>query len=438
MAASHFDLIVVGGGVAGIQAALEAKKLQPGKSVVLVSDEIIMYSRPSLTAIVSGAVNAVGKIEIFSLETLNDSGVQLLAGHEISEIERSAHSVHVKKKGQGESGFPSRLTYDKLIIATGATPLVPRTEGRGLPGIFTVRKSEEALAASKFITSGMTAHVVGAGFVGLDTAQALARRRVDVTLIVRSRILRGILEQDLSRVLVQRAQMHSVKILSGVTLERIEGNQKVERVVIGGRAYKSDIVMFATGVEPDTKLAQSMGLVTSQSGAIKTDRNMQTNLNGVYATGDCSESIDFVSGRSVYRPLGSIAALTAKIAAANAVGVEKAYEGIIRRQYNKIFNTEIVSIGLSAEEAKNLSIKAKAFKVRIKKPEFLPFPQVMSKNLMRVVINEDTNAIIGWQAIGISQSSLFSHYFHDCIFNRRKLKDIECSGLRPELVFEQE
>jgi NADPH-dependent 2,4-dienoyl-CoA reductase/sulfur reductase-like enzyme len=434
---SHFDLIVIGGGVAGIQASLEAKKLQPRKSVALVTDEIITYSRPSLTAVISGAVNDVDRIGIFSPETLKSSGIQLLSGHEISEIEHPAHTVYMKKIGQKQSGSASPFNYEKLVIATGAIPLVPRTEGGGLTGVFTVRKFQEALAASKFISSGMTAHVVGAGFVGLDTAEALARRRLSVTLIVRSRILRGILEQDLSQALVDRAQMHGVKILNGVTLERIEGNRKVERVVIDEKALKSDVVIFATGVEPDTKLAQSMGLVTARNGAIRTDKSMQTNLNGVYATGDCSESIDFVSGKSVYRPLGSIAALTAKIAGANAVGVEKIYEGIIRRQYNRIFDTEIISIGLSTEEAKNHNIKAKAFKVRIKKPELLLFPQLVSKNLMRVIVNEDTDAVIGWQAIGIRQTSLFSHYFHDCIFNRRKLEDVNASGQNIELVLEQ-
>jgi NADPH-dependent 2,4-dienoyl-CoA reductase/sulfur reductase-like enzyme len=280
--------------------------------------------------------------------------------------------------------------------------------------------------------------VVGAGFVGLETAETLSHRRLSVTLIVRSRILRGILEQDLSQVLVHRAQTHGIGILNGATLERIEGNRKVERVVIGERTLKSNVVIFATGVEPDTRLAQSMGLATAKNRAIKTDKRMQTDLNGVYATGDCSESIDFISGKSAYRPLGSIAALTAKIAGANAVGVEKTYEGIIRRQYNKIFDTEIISIGLSAEEAKNFGIRPKVLKVRIKKPELLLFPQLASRNLMRVIANEDTDTIIGWQAIGIRQSSLFSHYFHDCILHRRKIYDISVSGQNIELVFEQE
>jgi NADPH-dependent 2,4-dienoyl-CoA reductase/sulfur reductase-like enzyme len=254
--------------------------------------------------------------------------------------------------------------------------------------------------------------------------------------MVRSRILRAILEQDLSRALVDRAQLYGVKILSGVTLERIEGNRRVERVVTSEETFRSDIVVFATGVGPDTRLAQSMGLATAQSGAIRTDENMQTSLDGVYATGDCSESIDFVSGQDVYRPLGSIAALTAKIAGANAVGVEKSYEGIIRRQCNRIFNTEIISIGLSTEEARDLGIKAQVFKIRIRKPELLLFPQIMSKNMMRVVVNEDTGVIIGWQAIGIRQSSLFSHYLYDCILHRRKLDDISSSGQNIDVVLE--
>lgn len=435
---AHFNLLVIGGGVAGIQAAIEARNLQPRKSVALVTDEIMTYSRPSLTAVISGAVSDVEKIGIFPHETLNKSGIQVLSGYNISEIEHSIHAVYLKKIGQEQLGSTSAVTYDKLIIATGASPLVPKTEGVGLRGVFTVRKFREALATSEFLSSGMTAYVVGAGFVGLDTAEALSHRKLSVTLVVRSRILRGILEQDLSQALVHRAQIRGVKILIGSTIERIEGNRRVERVVIGERALKSDVVIFATGVEPDTRLAKSIGLTIAKNCAIRADNKMQTGLNGVYATGDCSESLDFVSGKSVYRPLGSIAALTAKIAGANAVGVEKTYEGIIRRQYNKIFDTEIISIGLSVEEAKNLGISAKAFKARIKKPELFSFPQLASKNLMRVIVNEGTDTIIGWQVIGIKQSSLFSHYFHDCILNRKKLGDISVSGQNIELIIEQE
>ena len=434
---SHYDLIVIGGGVAGIQGALEAKKLQPKKSVALISDEIEMYSRPSLTAVISGVVNNVDRIGIFSQQTLNCSDIHLFPRQEISEIEHSLHTVRVRKKGQKQSVHPSNITYDKLVVATGGKPVIPKTEGVRLPGVFTIRKFEEALAASRFMSSGMTAYVVGAGFVGLDAAETLAHRGLRVTLVVRSRILRGILEQDLSETLVERAKNHRVRVLSGVTLERIEGNQKVERVVTDGETLKADVVIFATGVEPETKLAQSMGLVTSQNGAIKTDTKMQTNQNGVYATGDCSESIDFVSRKSAYRPLGSIAALTAQIAAANAIGVEKTYDGIIRRQYNRIFGTEIVSVGLSTEEAKSFGIRAKEFNCMIKKPELLSIPQLVLRNLMRVIVNEDTNVIIGWQVVGIRQSSLFYHYFYDCIFHRRRLEDVRASGLRIELVFEQ-
>jgi len=433
---THFDLIVIGGGVAGIQAALWAKKLQPSKSIALVSDETIMYSRPSLTAVISGAVRDVGKIEIYPPQNFKDSGVHLLSKLEILKIQHSTHTVSSRKKGCKQPVCSPDLAYGKLILATGATPSVPEIEGLKLRGVFTIRRFEEALATSNFISSGMTAHVVGAGFVGLDAAEALARRGLDVTLIVRSRILRGILEQDLSEALVERAQKYGVRILNGTALASIGGHQKVEHLVIEGKTLKTDIVVFATGVEPETKLAQSMGLALAKNGAIRTDEKMQTSLDGVYATGDCSATIDFVSQEQVYRPLGSIAAFTAQIAGANAVGVEETYKGIIRKQYNRIFDTEIVSVGLSTEEAKMLGIKARALKCTTKKPQMLPFSQ-LTKNLMRVIVEEDTNIIIGWQTIGIRQSSFFNQYFCGCISDKRKLEDIESSGLRTDLAFEE-
>lgn len=427
---------MVGGGIAGVSAALEARRLAPRKSIGVISDEEIRYARPSLTAVVSGAVTSIDQIAIFGPLMLKTSRIDSLTGYRVSEIDHANRVVYATRTASGRDTKGVKFCFERVIIATGATPYTPKVEGSNLRSVFSIRKFEEALQFSKFMSRGMKGHVVGAGFVGLDTAQVLARRGLEVTLVVRSRILRAILDEDLSEILTKRAAVKKVKIIKGTCLDGIRGKRKVERVVLGDREVQSDFVVFASGVTANSSVAAQTGCRLSDDCAIRTDRQMRTNLAEVYAAGDCCQTLDFITGRSVYRPIGSIAVDTAKIAGANAVGSPAEYEGTIRRQYNKIFGTEVLSMGLSIEEARSLDINARSFEVKIKKPQFMPSLQFIEKNRMKIIVDLETDRVIGWQALGMRYTSFLSVFMYDCIFCGKKLGEIQDSGLNIEVIFE--
>ena len=427
MCALNFDVVVVGGGIASAQAAVTAKASCRSASVSIISNETQIYSRAALRSVISGSLKSIDDIIVYRAEDMESFKIRVFPGYEVLSVNHNEHFIRAKSRFT--SDFLS-FKYDKLILATGSVPAIPPISGFSLLGVFTVKWFNEALSLSQYVTPGMRAYVVGAGFIGLEIAEALAKRGLKTTLIVRSRVLRGLLEPDLSWEVTRRIKSHGVNVLTGVTLEEVGGKRKVEYITIGNKKFAADVVVVAIGMQPNTSIANQIGLQLAENNAIKTDACMMTSLEDVYAAGDCAETLDFVTGKPVYRPIGSIAASAAKIAGSNAVGVEKVYDGFLRTQYDRIFQNEIISIGLSTEEASKLGIHSEAIDVCLKEVKYPLLSQLTPANaLMKAIIDRDTDAIIGWQVIGSKQCSWAFLLFQEMIRKRRSVSNIQELGL---------
>lgn len=427
MSASIFDVLVVGGGVAGVRASIAAKKSCPSASVALVSSEPTIYSRSALKSVISGFTNSINNITICRCDNLERFGIRFFPNYEALSINHDERVVNIKNRLTNEA-LP--LRYDKIIIATGSIPLVLSRRGHALSGVFKVKWFDDALALSHFALPGMKAYVVGAGLVGLGVAEALARRGLKTTIVVRSRVLRELVESDLSQEITQRIKSHGVNVLTEAMVEKIGGERKVEYVIIQDQKFDADIVVFAAGVRPNTLIAAQTGLQLAENNAIKTDPHMKTSFEDIYAAGDCAETLDLVTHKLVYRPLGSIATYSAKIAGSNAVDVEETYNGFLRIQYDRIFGNEMLSMGLSTEKARRLGVAGEAVNVGLKEPKCpLLLPLMKSKVLIKAIIQKNTDTIIGWQVVGSGQSSWASLFLQEIIRNKCSVSDIQDLGL---------
>lgn len=430
MARSSFDVIVVGGGVAGVKAAVTAKKLLPSASVALISNETLIYARPALRSVISGSLKSVNDIVVYKVEDLEGFKIKFFPEHEVSSINHDERVIHAKNRFNDNS---LSLTYDKLILATGSVPATPPVDGSHLQGVFTVKWLDETLSLSQYITPGMKAYVVGAGFIGLEVAEALARRGLKTTLIESVRVLWRLVEPDISQEITRRIKSHGINVLTGVTIEEVGGKRKVEYVVVEGKKFPADVVVFATGMRPNTSIASQIGLKLGETNAIKTDTRMETSLENIYAAGDCAETIDLITGKSTYRPIGSIATLAAEVAGSNAVGVERSYNGFLRMQYDEIFHTEVVSVGLSTEEARRLGVDAKTVDACLKNVNHPLLSQLArAKVLMKVVVERGTDTIIGWQCVGSTRSSWASLHLSEMIQKKCNVSEIQELGLSVE------
>jgi NADPH-dependent 2,4-dienoyl-CoA reductase/sulfur reductase-like enzyme len=430
----EFDLVVLGGGVAGACAAYTAasksKELKKNYSIALISDEETIYSRGALPSLIAHEIGSLREISVYPVSQLRRLGISFYKRHEILSVDFKERSVLIKNL---EDGQKLKTEFKKLIIATGSSPKVPPVKGASLKGVYTVKWFKDAKNLSKKAKRGMKALVVGAGLIGMETANALRKLGLNVTVVeMLPNILSGVLEPSLSSYVRTRAESMGVKIMTKCALDGIEGKRKVEAAVLNGEKFVCDFVIFCVGVKPNTKIFAGSSLDMAEHGGIKTDSQMQTNIEDVYAVGDCAEKIDFITKRLVHRPLGSLATRTAEIAGANSLGVNVQFEGSIRHQYDFVFGTHISSMGLSSTEAASLGLSTETLSVKLSRDSaFYQEPLKIPLDIkMCAIIDKESGRIVGWQSVGPSKLVSFYNVFIDEIIRKEgKIGDLREAGL---------
>lgn len=394
-------IVVVGGGTAGLTAADAAKRTCPDSKVTILGEEPFTYRRPALTSIIEGEIKEPKQISIFPQTYLSSLNVEMRAGVRVVEIDSRNNLVkHTNSRGSTET-----VNYDRLILATGGYATKPILEGVDKAGVFTFRTFHDALEISRWAEKVSSATVVGAGFIGLLAAEALAKRGLDVNLLARSRTLRRILEADLAKTIQSAAGRHGVKVLTGVSIEKIGGGDHVEWVETSAGKVYSDLVVFAIGVKPSTELAEAAGVSVGKFG-ITINERMQTSIEDIYAAGDCIEVVELITQRKAYLPIGSLAAAEGKIAGSNSAGGSIESKGFLRAQDEELFDLHIVSIGHATESAREANLKAEA--VDITTPRSYSLRGIRGLQA-KFILNAD-NDLIGAQLITSRHDLLAKSY----------------------------
>ncbi|MCA1850489.1 MAG: FAD-dependent oxidoreductase, partial [Acidobacteria bacterium] len=264
-----------------------------------------------------------------------------------------------------ERGAERELGFERLVIATGAAAICPPLPGHTLAGIFVLRHMRDGRRLLEFIeeTRPRAAAVVGAGYIGLEMAEAFSRRGLRVTLLEASDRLMSALGGAGRDRIADEMRAQGIEVVFGEKVVAFEGrNGRVERVVTAnGRAIEAGLVSIGVGVRPNAELARAAGLEVGASGAIATDAEQRTSAANIYAAGDCCEVLNLVSGRRVWHPLGQPAVKQGWVAGANASGGELAparYAGVVGTNVVKVFELEVARTGLSIEQAQEAGFDA--------------------------------------------------------------------------------
>lgn len=304
--------VVIGGGIAGAIAALTAREKDREAEVTILGDENhLPYRKASLVDLISGEISNIKDIFMCPKSFYAKNNIELKINAKVSEIKPDKNIVKIKDK---TSSRENECRYDSLIVATGAASFTPNIPGTDKIGVFSPWTIDDVLILANYLRNKESAVVEGAGFIGLKIVEALLKRGIKVTLVVRSRILRALLEEDFSLLLCKKIEKSGVKIVTGASIEEICGKRSVEHVIVGGEKIKADLVVFATGVRPCVDLAKKAGLKLGPNRAIDVNNRMETSLPNIYACGNCTETLDYIARKKIFVPIGSIAASEAKIA----------------------------------------------------------------------------------------------------------------------------
>jgi NADPH-dependent 2,4-dienoyl-CoA reductase/sulfur reductase-like enzyme len=361
-------LIIVGGVAAGLAAAMEARRASPEARVtVLERTGDISYGACGLPYVVGGVIDSPARLVLHDAEYFrgrHDIDVRLRA--EALEI-LPAKSVVRVREGDGER----ELGYDALVLATGAAAVCLPLPGRELEGVFVIRHMRDGVRMLRFIGEARprSAVVVGAGYIGLEMAEAFRARGYGTTLVESSDKVMSALGGRARDVAAEELRANGVEVLFGERAAAFEGDGRgrVARVLTeSGRAIEADIVSIGVGVRPEVALAQSAGIEVGETGAVVTDERQRTSASGVYAAGDCCEVLNRVSGRKVWHPLGQPAVRQGWVAGANAARGEDSsagarYAGVVGTNAVKLFGLELARTGLSLEEAAGAGFDAEEF-----------------------------------------------------------------------------
>jgi NADH oxidase (H2O2-forming) len=345
-------IVVVGYGPGGAAAAHAARMLSPESEVtVLTEEKIESHRRPGISlALESPRSNLF--IPEWSTDSLSKRRIDVRMG--VSVVGGDAASEYLEVRDS--KGRQSRVQFDRLILATGGKPVVPEIPGVNIAGVFTIQNLADARRISESLASAKSVAIVGAGFSGLETAERLLRLRKEVHLVVRSRVLRRLLEEPMSEELVARMP-HDIKWHMSKSPQSIAGRDRVTGLVIGNETISTDAVMFMTGVVPNIDLARKLGLAIGPLGGVAVDLKMESSIPGVFAVGDCVEMKDTLTGKPILMPVGSAAARAGRQAGASAVGKEKIYPDVfLRLQYDKLFGVDIVCVGHSSVTAADAGV----------------------------------------------------------------------------------
>jgi NADPH-dependent 2,4-dienoyl-CoA reductase/sulfur reductase-like enzyme len=343
-------LVIVGGSDAGIAAALRARELDPGVELsVLLSDRYPNFSICGLPYFLSGDVSDWRSLAHRTSDELESAGIELLREHTAERIDARAHTL----TATDADGREHELAYDKLVVATGAEPVRPPIPGLDRARVFQLHTISDSLVLNEALARGPeSAVIVGAGYIGLEMAEALRARGLAVTLVEQLPNVLPTVDPELGTLVREELERNGVVVRTGVTVTAVEGEGE-QLAVHGEPDFRTgaDVVLVVVGVKPDVALGESAGIATGSRGALQVNRRMETDLPDAYAAGDCAVTYHRLLETDTYLPLGTTAHKQGRIAGENAVGGDRRFEGSLGTQVVKVFELAVARTGLRDGEA---------------------------------------------------------------------------------------
>ncbi len=330
--------LIIGNSAGGIGAAEAIREVDKAGSITILSDEPYpAYSRPLISEYLAGECMLDGML-FRPAEFYSQNNIVALPGKKLKSLGLKSHTAEL------DSG--ERITWEKLLLATGGVPIVPRIEGIGKRGVFTFTTLDDAKAIDEFLDEADKAVVIGGGLIGVSVTEALVKRGIEVTVIeMKERILNTILDEQASLIAEEALERAGVSIMTSHTVAEINGEEIVGGVTLDdGERIPCDLVVVAIGVSPRTELVLDTEIKVNRG--IVVDRYMATSYPDVYSCGDAVEAYDFVYGTNRLTPIWPNAHIGGRIAGRNMAGIRIEYPGGTAMNSLNYFGLDIASAGM--------------------------------------------------------------------------------------------
>ena len=424
-------LIVIGGDAAGMSAASQARRRRkPGELEIVAFErgDFTSYSACGIPYWVGGLVDGPDALIARDPATHRENGIEIHTGHEVTGIDLAARTVTVR------SAAGSRTeSFDHLVYAAGATPVRPAWAGTPVRGVFGMQTLGDGAALQEWLPGRRNAVVVGAGYIGVEMAEALHRRGLRVTLVERAAQPMSLIDPDMGALVAGAVRGLGVDLRTGVTVQALETDgDRVTAVVTDDGVLPADVVVLGLGVRPNTALAEAAGLPLGVTGGLATDLRQRVTgpdgiVEGVWAAGDCTEVRHLVSGRPVHMPLGTHANKQGRVAGIDIGGGYATFPGVIGTGITKICDLEVARTGLSSREADAAGYRYVTATVEsTNRAGYMPGAVPMT---VKVVAEQDTGLLLGAQIVGRAEAAKRIDAFAVAVWNRMTVTDMTALDL---------
>lgn len=392
-------VVIIGGVAAGMSAAAKLKRMKPDYEVVVYEKtDVVSFGACGLPYFVGGFFDDPQNMIARAPEKFVESGIDLKIFHEVTSIDTDSKKLKVQDVKNGEIFEDS---YDKLMIATGASSIIPPIKNVKLENVSTLKNLDDGIKVKELMNRDEIKKVaiIGAGFIGLEAVEAAKKLGKEVVVFqLEDRILPQVFDKEITDILEEEIKNHNVDLRLQEIVSELVGEEKVKKVITNKGEYDADLVIIATGVRPNTAFLKDSKVNMLPNGAIIVDEFGKTSVEDIYAAGDCATIKNIVTGQDSYVPLATGANKLGRIVGENLAGANNSFQGSLGSSCIKIMDMEAACTGLTEVQAEKLGIKVKSkFISDFNQTNYYPG---RNKMYVKLVYDADTKVILGGQVAG--------------------------------------
>ena len=394
-------IVILGGVAAGAKAAAKARRMLPEAQIDLYTDDThISYSACGLPYYVEGNFEDYKLLLVRSPEDFEKTGVHIHLQNRAAKILPNSKQVLIEDLVSKDAFL---ISYDKLIIAIGSRPIVPPIKNVNLKNVFTIRKIEDGISVRKMAECSKNAVIIGGGYIGIEMLEALVKQNVYVTLIEYAPTIMQTFDEDMSHLILEQLKFtcgNRFEILTSEMATEFSGdNEGVKSVRTGsGREIPVDFVVLCAGVVPNTEIARDAEIAIGETGAIKVNERMETNIPDIFACGDCVEENLLITNTKIWLPLGTNANKEGRVAAINACGGDEKFYGVLGSAVTRCLSLTMSMTGLTVKKAEQLGIET--ISTTVTKNDKVGYMPDVNNITIKLIADKSTGKLLGCQGIG--------------------------------------
>ena len=416
-------VIIIGGVAAGTSAAAKFRRLHKDAEIVIYEkNDIVSFGACGLPYFVGGFFDNKDNMIARTPEAFKKSGVDVKTLHEVIKVDFENKKVYIKNL-QDDQVFEDY--YDKLMIATGASSIIPPIKNSELKNVHTLKSMEDGIILKQLFEdeNNKKVAIIGAGFIGLEAVEAAKKYGKEVSVFqLGDRILQDVFDKEITDILEEELRSHDVNLYLQESVTELIGEDSVKKVKTSNREVDADVVIIATGVRPNTEFLKNSGLEMLPNGAIIVDDFGKTSIKDVYSAGDCATITQIVTGEKSYVPLATGANKLGRIVGENLAGADIEFQGSLSSSCIKVMDMEAGRTGITESKAKALNLNYKTVFINdMNQTNYYPG---QSKIYVKLIYDANSKVILGGQVAGYKDAVQRVNVLAACIYAKLTTKEL--------------